>query len=490
MPWLTKSRFLSGLQCHKRLWFDIHDPQRPVAEPGLSILQGRQFDKTVQALQPGLMISRERGLPAAIAATKRVLATGTQKPALLYQPAFRAGDLAVIVDVLRHSGARFDVIEVKASTGVKDEHIADLAFQALVLERARIPIGRAFIGHVHNQFVLRRRGDYEGLLVEADVTDAVQTYLPQAAHRAVEFQAVMRDPCAPRIEVGAHCTQPYECPFLERCRAAGGPAAQYPLEVLPRGGELVASLRAEGYRDVRDVPVRRLTDELHRRVYDATCSGLAFFDVAATAQLRQLPPPFAYLDFESMAFSVPELIGTRPYEQLPFQWSVHVEYGPDDIRHAEYLAIEAFGDFDTCARALLAALPASGPVFAYHAVFENSVLMRLAELVPPHAAALQRIAARLVDLLPITRAAYYHRDMRGSWSLKSVIPTIDAALGYANLDEVRDGGGAQLAFLKLRSGALSDEKATSLRAALLRYCRHDTWVMVMLRRFLCARDLG
>jgi hypothetical protein len=489
MPWLTKSRFLSGLQCHKRLWFEIHEPHQEVAEPSLAILQGRQFDKTVQALQPGVVISRERGLPAAIAATKRVLAQGAHAPSMLYQPAFRAGNLAVIVDVLRHSGARFDVIEVKASTAVKDEHIPDLAFQTLVLQRAKIPTGRAFIGHVNNQFVLRRYGDYAGLLVEADVTDTVQAYLAEAAHRALEFQAVMMEASAPHIDVGAHCTHPFECPFLERCRAASDPAAQYPLDVLPRGGELVASLLADGYRDLRDVPAQRLTNELHRRIYDATCSGLAFFDFAATAELRQLRPPFAYLDFESMTFSVPELIGTRPYEQLPFQWSVHVEYGPDDIRHAEYLAIETFGDFDECVQALLAALPASGAVFAYHAMFEKSVLMRLAELVPPHAAALQGIAARLVDLLPITREAYYHRDMRGSWSLKSVIPTIDAAMSYANLNEVREGGGAQQAFLKLRSGRLSDEKAKSLRAALLMYCRHDTWVMVMLRRFLCGEDL-
>jgi hypothetical protein len=485
MAWLTKSRFLSGLQCHKRLWFEIHEPNEESFEPGMPILQGRAFDEVVQELQPGVVISRAAGLPAAIAETKRVLGRTTNPASTLYQPTFKAGDLAVVVDVLRRRGAEFDLTEVKATTQVKETHLADAAFQVLVLQRAKIPVGRVFLGLVNNQFVLRRVGDYDGLLMEEDVTDAVRGYLPEAAVRALEFQEVMASASMPAIDVGAHCTSPYECPFLARC-TAGQEVAEFPVEVLPRGGNVAETLVAEGYRDLRDVPAARLTNEMHRRVFDATCSGLAFFDFAATADLRTLPSPFAYLDFETISYSVPEIIGTRPYEQLPFQWSVHVEFGPDDVRHAEYLAIENFGDFAALTGELIAALPAAGPVFAYNASFEERVLVRLAELVPVRAAALLQIAGRLIDLLPVTRDAYYHRDMRGSWSIKSVMPTIDASLGYERLGEVQEGDGAQRAFLALRSGTLAREKAEALRAALIKYCRHDTWVMVVLRRFLCG----
>ena len=187
---------------------------------------------------------------------------------------------------------------------------------------------------------------------------------------------------------------------------------------------------------------------------------------------------------------MPKFIGTRPYEQLPFQWSVHVEFGPGNTRHAEFLAIESFGDFETLASALVAALPAEGPIFAYNASFEERVLVRLSELVPARAAALRAIAGRLFDLLPVARAAYYHRDMRGSWSIKSVMPTIDRGLGYEFLDEVQEGDGAQRAFLELRGQGVSSERALALRSALLRYCRHDTWVMVVLRRFLCGQAIN
>jgi hypothetical protein len=367
---------------------------------------------------------------------------------------------------------------------MKETHLPDAAFQVLVLTRAKIPVGRVFLGLVNNQFVLRRAGDYEGMLAEVEISDAVRGYLPEAAARALAFQKVMAG-AMPNIVVGPHCLSPHQCPFLARC-SAGAKVPEYPVDVLPRGGRIVADLLGAGYLDLRDVPVHLLTNDMHRRVFDATVSGLAFFDLAATMPLQQLRLPFAYLDFETISFSVPEIIGTRPFEQLPFQWSVHVEFGPDDVRRAEYLAIETFGEFDALARALIVALPTEGPVFAYNASFEQHVLLRLAELAPSQAAALCAIAGRLVDLLPVVREAYYHRDMRGSWSIKNVIPTIDATLDYADIGEIQEGDAAQLAFLALRSEAVAGERAATLRAALLKYCRHDTWVMVILRRFLCG----
>lgn len=489
MAWLTKSRFLAGLQCRKRLWFEVHQPLEAEVAASTAMRQGRQFDEVVRQLRPGVVIARDQGMPAAIAETKKVLGNARSAPAVLHQPAFRAGDLAVIADVLQRSGAAFDLVEVKASTHVKETHLADAAFQALVLQRAKIPVGRVFIGHVDNQFVLRRMGEYEGLLAEADITGDVQRLLPEVAGRAVEFLAVMADGSTPEVTVGPQCTDPYECPFIGRCTAGTTPP-EYPVELLPRGGKVVAQLLAGGFTDLRDVPAKRLTNALHRRVFDATTSGLPFFDQAAVAELRALPYPFAYLDFETWGSAVPEVVGTRPYEQVPFQWSVHVEHSPSVVRHAEYLGVENFGDFAAMAAPLVAALPSSGPVFAYNASFEERVLLQMAERVPEHGEALRSIAARLVDLLPVTRAAYYHRDMRGSWSIKAVMPTIDPSLGYETLGEVQEGDGAQLAFLELRSAGVGPERAAALRSALLRYCRHDTWVMVVLRRFLCGEGIG
>jgi hypothetical protein len=487
MAWLTKSRFLSGLQCHKRLWFEIHQPLEEQIGPGIPILQGRAFDEAVQRLRPGITISRGKDMPAAIAETARVLADGPDAPSTLYQPAFVAGDLAVIADVLRRNGNEFDLVEVKATTQVLDAHLPDAAFQALVLRGAGISVCRVFIGHVSNQFILRRAGDYDGLLLEEDITDAVNDYLPEAAARASECQRVMASQSIPAVKVGPQCMSPYECPFLKRC-TVGQETPEYPVDLLPRGGKTLEALIAEGYRDLREVPSERLTSEMHRRVHEATTTGAKYFDAAVTAELRLLPLPYSYLDFETISFSVPEIIGTRPYERVPFQWSVHVEIGPTDIRHAEYLAIESFGDFNAMCRALIAAIPPDGPIFAYNASFEAAVLTSLADRLPEYGDALRRLAGRLFDLLPLTRQAYYHRDMQGSWSIKDVMPTILPELGYERLGGVQEGGAAQLAFLELRDPKVSPKRAQVLRSDLLRYCAHDTWVMVVLRRFLCGES--
>jgi hypothetical protein len=215
-------------------------------------------------------------------------------------------------------------------------------------------------------------------------------------------------------------------------------------------------------------------------------SGEVYFDASATLELRKLPYPMSYLDFETIGFAVPEVIGTHPYEQWPFQWSVHVEDGPGELRHAEYLAIENFADLTDLADALLKSLPDVGPVFAYNASFERRILECIANRLPNLASRLKELAGRLVDLLAVTRAAYYHRDMRGSWSIKQVLPTIAPELDYSHLTDVQEGGSAQLAFLEIRSGALPTARQIELRKALLAYCERDTWGIVVLRRFLCG----
>jgi Domain of unknown function(DUF2779) len=488
VAWLTKSRFLSGLQCPKRLWFEIHQPLTEPQPESVAFFQGRAVDALARELQPGLHITRERGMSASISETTRVM-TG-DAPDVLHQAAFRRGDLAAVVDVLRRHGSAFDLVEVKAATSVKPEHIADAAFQTLVLRAAQVPVGAVLLSHVDSGFVLREAGQYAGLLLEEDITAAVEDSLDEVAARAHGLQQVMAASRQPAIAMGPQCHAPYECPFIPRCTVAAGPVPEYPVSLLPRGAKQAEQLMNEGLADLRDVPAERLSAELHRRVHAATVSGEPYFDAAATAALRELPYPRAYLDFETIGFAVPQIIGSGPYWQFPFQWSVQVEQADGSVREAEYLAIESFGDFAALAVPMLAAIPAQAPVLAYNASFEARVLLDLAKRLPQYAEQLKSVAERLFDLLPVTRQAYYHRDMRGSWSIKSVVPTIRPDLSYQHLSEVRDGDGAQLAFLQLRDPNVKGARRDALTQALLGYCRQDTWAMVELARFLSGRPVA
>ena len=212
---------MAGWQCTKRLWFEVNAPLETRAPDSVAILQGRVFDAFVREWWPGRVIARDRGMPAAIAETSRILAAGGDP--VLHQPAVRHGDFAVIADVLRNDRGRAELVEIKASTSVKPEHLPDAAYQALVLRSAHVPVERVLVGHVNNQFTLERAGAYEGLLVEEDVTARVEALLPTLGEQAVALHRVMSLPAAPAIAMGPQCTTPWRCPFIERCSKTAPP---------------------------------------------------------------------------------------------------------------------------------------------------------------------------------------------------------------------------------------------------------------------------
>lgn len=259
---------------------------------------------------------------------------------------------------------------------------------------------------------------------------------------------------------------------------------EYPVSLLPHAGKLGPALRADGYKDLREVPVERLSDAMHQRVHKSTVTGETFRDGDACASLRAQSHPIAYLDFETLAPPIPEVIGARPYQQVPFQWSLHVEKSAGVVEHSEYLATSALVNLRELAERLIAAVPVDACVLAYNAPFEKKVLLDLAVWLPDLSASLTSIADRLEDLLPVARASYYHPAMKGSWSFKAVLPTIDRALDYSNLADVGDGEDAQVAFVEYTDPGTSAERRARLRESLLQYCGRDTWGMVVLRRYL------
>jgi hypothetical protein len=244
MAWLTKSRFMAGMQCPRRLWFEVHEPLAAGLPASLALLNGREVDRVAQTLKPGAVVTRERGMPAAIAETARLLGSGAAP--VMYQPAFRAGDLAVIADVLEIRAGTATLTEVKSSTGLKPEHLPDATFQTLVIRNAGQPVDRVLLAYVDRGFRLSKEGDYAGLLAHADITGEVEAALPEVAEASARLRAVMTERSRPVVRMGAQCTTPYECPFMDRCAAQGGDAPAYPVALLPRGGKTVAALLAEG----------------------------------------------------------------------------------------------------------------------------------------------------------------------------------------------------------------------------------------------------
>ena len=482
LPWLSKSRIQSGRQCHKRLWLELHDPKAarwtPSARARLD--EGTRFGELArELLGDGVLVSADHlHVDEALAETATLLARPCAEAPMLFEPAFSHEGVRVRVDAFQCDGDQDTLIEVKSTTSVKAEHVWDCAIQTWVARGAGRNVTRILHGHVDTSFVYRTEGDYRGLLKLVDITDEVEAQVPRIARIVEELKQVAMGPM-PAMPTGSQCFSPYECPFLAHCRATEPPGPEFPVAMLPRAGRLVGKLASAGHVDLRDVPETALRSRMHLRVAASTRTGETFVSADLRRLLAGIDYPRSYLDFETITFVVPRWLGTRPFQQLPFQYSLHTESHDHTMRHDAFLDASGQPPLQGLVENLLNAIEKKGPVIVWNQGFEGARLRELAQLFPQHAKDLLALVGRMVDLLPIYRQHYYHRDMRGSWSIKAVLPTIAPELDYGTLG-VADGGEAQNAYLLVCDPATSAAKRERLRGQMLAYCERDTWAMVRL----------
>lgn len=475
MHGLSKSRILAHRQCPRRLWLQVHRPDllEQDAATEVRMQAGTHAGDVARTLYPDGVLVETDNLREAMALTARLMA---EPPRPVFEATFQADGVLVRADLLLPEDGAWRMAEVKSSTSVKPYHLTDAAVQNWVVRQNGLRLSRTEIAHIDNAFVYPGGKDYRGLFAHVDVTAETA----ELEHEVPEWIAAARstlagdDPCT---EPGGRCRDPFECPFLNHCTPSAEENDGFPPDVLPRNRGLADALRAEGYADLRDVPEGRLSNPRHIRVWAATRAGQPILDPEAADWVRALGWPRYYMDFETVQFVVPEWAGTRPYQQIPFQWSCHIEDINGELTHREFLADGSHDPRRAFAETLLATLGTQGPILVYNIGTERSHMRTLAEVFPDLAPALEAAIARIVDLLPIARDHYYHPEMRGSWSIKAVLPTIAPDLAYDDL-EVSHGGMAQEAFLEMMRPETTEERRAQLYEGLLRYCERDTLAMV------------
>jgi hypothetical protein len=483
MRTLSKSKLLAFRQCPKRLWLEVHLPEaRQDSSATLaSFATGHQVGDIARQIydpqQRGQLIDLQaEGFTAAFARTQALLQS--RKP--IFEAGFRAEGALAFADVLLPTRSGWRMVEVKSSTSVKDYHRDDAAVQAFVARASGVPLQAIALAHIDSSWTYPGGGNYQGLLTEHDLSAEAFARAGEVRRWIADAQAVVARKKAPAIASGSQCSAPYECGFYAHCRSQE-PQAEHPVHWLPRrSNALNAHIEEHGTRELRDLP-DSLLNPTQQRVKTATLSGQAFFDQAATAQvLAAHKLPGYFLDFETIQFAVPIWPGTRPYQQIPFQFSVHHLGRTGRVSHQAFLDLSGGNPSLAFARALIAACGERGPVFVYNAAFESTRIHELAERHPRLAPALQAIHARIVDLLPIARQHYYHPSQHGSWSIKAVLPALCPDLHYSQLDGVQDGGAAQQAYLEAIAPATNAARKAELERQLLAYCQLDTWAMVRL----------
>lgn len=435
LPSLSKSKFQYGLQCLKRLY--LYSYQWELSDPVDESLQA-VFDTGNDVGE----LARERFLGGrlieeshkkhdqAVKTTAALLADAEVPP--LYEAAFTFEDINTRVDVLkRGKGQAFDLVEVKSSTQVKPEHVTDVAIQMHVVEGAGTPVSRAYLMHINRGYVYQGGDhDLEELFTLEDVTDRVRKFIDECVpDNLSQMWAALQASSPPDIAIGPHCKKPYVCSFYGHCHQ--GEVAQ---------------------------------------------TGAASVSPNLGSSLEEITFPASFLDFETFNPAIPLYVGTRPYQRIPFQWSLHVLDASGEVRHHSFLNGDAEDPRENFIVSLLEAIPSAGAIVVY-THFESSTLKDLARAFPAYEERLLALCDRMVDLYKIIRGNYSNPGFGGSYSLKAVVPVLAPDLSHTDL-AIQEGGAASARYAAIIAAGAQEADKAKTREDLLAYCARDTEVMI------------
>ncbi len=481
---MHKALYAAGLQCERRLWQLRHAPGRarpPEAGELERRAEGREIGRGAQRCYPGGVEVEERDFGAAHART-RVLLEDPNVPAI-FEAAFEHGGVRVRADLLeRLPDGRFGLREVKSAGALRPEHLDDLALQLWVLRGAGLALASAELWLVDATRPAEPGGiDWSQYFVRRDVLEEA-TFLAEDVAEQLDQQRAWLAGGEPERAPSPHCRAPRPCEFLEHC-TAGLPEDW--IGRLPglRSAEYEA-LRERGVLTIAAIPDSFPLKPRQARARQAQRGdGLVVAPGLAEA-LAGSGPPAAYLDFEATSAARPIFPGTTPFQQVPFQWSLHRVDASGALAHAEFLAPAAGDPRRPFAESLLAELARDDSPIHVYSGYEARVLDSVAAAYPDLAAGLAALVARLVDLLEVVRDHVYASRFAGSFSIKRVAPALVPGFGYDDLDGIADGGRAALAIGALLRGTLDAQAEARVRAELRAYCARDTLALVELHRAL------
>jgi len=487
---LSKSKVMAYRQCPKRLWLQIFKPgcAEVSAQSMANISTGNQVgeiaielydkDSRRQVIQPFT-----DGWDDAVIKTKKWL--NGQHP--IFEGAFTIDGAIALVDVLKIDNSKFSnhwhMIEVKSSTSLKKIQIEDAAFQYFVVSLCGVKLSSVSLACIDNHWNYINEGDYNGLVVEYDITEQVRELQEDVKVWLFDAHSVAEQSKEPTVAMGNQCNSPYECEFKAYCEGQSD-RAMFPVEWLPqRRGKLKEFIAKNKIKDMRDIPDERLNEQ-QTLVKQCTVNNAYFLDKESAKQAMQhCHYPLYFLDFETINFGVPRWLDTSPYQQIPFQFSIHKVSDKGIISHKEFLDFSGNDPSFLLANQLIKDCEEGGSILVYNQAFEKKRIQELAERFPHIADNLLAINQRIVDLLPICKKYYYHPKQEGSWSIKKVLPNMVPTLNYGELEGVQHGGEAMDAFIEAVHPETTEKRRQEIDCQLRAYCKLDTWAMVGIWEF-------
>ena len=487
MFFFSKSKYCLAWQCPKLLWLNKYKPELKPEDPSLEArfsagnavgdmamgLFGDFTEVTAFKEDGKLDLDKMQEL------TKECIAKGVEN---ICEASFNYNGLYCAVDILRKENGGYAIYEVKSSTHASRVYAADIAYQKYVLENCGVNVTGTYLICIDSDYIREETLDihkfFKIIDMSAEVKDESQN-VPSLLKKAEQVYAMKEEP---NKDIGPHCREPYECGFWGYC-TKDLPTPNV-FDLYRMSFEKCLNHYYNGQISYNDLlfdssitnakQLRQMLHQVSNQPDEIDKDGIRDF-------LDTLSYPIYFLDFETMQMVIPEYVGTNPYQQIPFQYSLHyIEYKGGPLLHKEFLAESGTDPRRAIAEQLCEDIPKNVCVTAYNKGFECGRIRELAETFPDLAEHLLNIRDNIKDLLtPFQKGYYYNRAMGGSFSIKSVLPALfpdDPALDYHNLEQIHNGGEAMTIFPQIKD--MSPEEAEKTRYNLLKYCELDTYAMV------------
>ena len=478
---LSKSTFIRGLQCEKSLYlykhhYKLKDPTPTSLQAVFD--QGTNIGILAQELFPnGVDASPENHfkMVESVGKTQDFIFQGET---IIYEATFLYNDVLAALDILVKDQDGWKAYEVKSSTKVSDTYIKDASIQYYTITNSGIDLEDISIVHINNQYVKNGEVDINELFTIESVLDKVLEYLPRIPNEVKRLKNVIESPEIPQVDIGPHCSDPYDCDFKGTCWKHIPVYSIFNISRLNRDKKFDLYNQGVVTLDQIDLSQTGLNPNQLLQV-QSELNGSSHID---TEEIRnftsELNYPLYFLDFETIGPAVPIYDGSRPYQQLVFQYSLHIQETPtSELEHREYLADPNEDPRIGFVEQLIQDCGNSGDILVYNIGFERGKLNDLIDVFPEYSDDLRWIVNRLKDLMiPFQQKWYYTPEMRGSYSIKSVLPALIPDLSYNDLD-IKEGGTASNTFLSMVNGTF-EGNVEKTRKQLLEYCKMDTQAMV------------
>ena len=475
---VTNSKYLSRLQCHKRLWYEKNHPERASA---ISKSQQRIIDQSIEVSVlardkfPGGTLIDSSVLEESLKQTEDAMQRGVP---YIIVPTFIFDGIWVRCDVLQKDLKSWRIIKVTASTEAKAEHLHELAAQKYVLTEQGVSVSSTQLMRINRECVYP---DLSNLFVFEDVTDRVDPLMDNVPSDIETFKTILEGDVEPVVSIGKQCDVPHNCPFKHHCWEFVPEPSIFTIPGLrwDKKNWLIES----GVFSLEDLPADFALTQNQRAYVDMVLNNQPEIDAEAVRnELSELEYPIHFFDFETLNPAVPRFEGLSPYDHFPFQYSCHILQSDGSITHHEYLHTDTTDPRLPLVESLLDHISDAGSVMGYGASFERKRLEELAQCFPEYSGALLSVVSRLWDQLLIIRNHYKHPGFGGSNSLKNVLPILVPSLSYQNLD-VREGDDAQ-AVWELMINTTGDIDKGNMINQLKEYCMMDTLAMVEIHKIL------